>query len=278
MNKIKSFCHKISWPFRFYARAFTRLELMNRAAGLSFYTMISIFPLIIVMILFANYFFPTELLEQSVNAILKDSFPHESEIIISNIKSLFHRKMGLSFFGIIALFLGAQLLYNNLEKTMNRILHAPRHRNIVLTRLFFLLWLAGMILVIFSPLFFELIAYVSDYFGFTIPYFKKISGKTSFFLSGILMFVWITVLIPTKRLRFKRVLLGGILFSASLQFGKWLFHTYVLENINRYNVFYGSLSSTMIVMIWIFYFYNMFLFFVYWVGRHRDPVFHGETL
>jgi len=84
------------------------------------------------------------------------------------------------------------------------------------------------------------------------------------------------LILPTRKLDKIRLGKGAVGFALTIQLGKMLFKLIMQRNLSRYNLVYGSLSSTMLVMIWIFYFYNVFLFFVYWTGREHDPFFNKK--
>lgn len=255
----------------FYVKAYRRLELMNRAAGLSFYTIVSIFPLILVVTTVLSLLAPADTWQLQLKALIQDTLPFESQLLMTNIDALFSKKLTLSWIGILGLFISSQMLYVNLERIINSILHTQANRNFVITRLFFFVWLIGMVMILFAPVIVGLVAQIFASLSIDVAAITRFSGHISFLLSGFFMFCLILFVLPTRRLRFTRVLSGGILFAITLQIGKVIFKAISFQSVSRYNLVYGSLSSTMLVMFWIFYFYNMFLFFVYWAGRKNDP-------
>lgn len=257
---------------RHLSRAYKHLELMSRSASLSFYTMISIFPMIMVLVSITTQLFPESHLEVKLLEILNDVLPFEAPLVAGNIKSLFHKNFTLSGFGIVALLVSSQLLYVNFERIINAILHTGRSRNFILTRLISFIWLLAMLFILFSPVLVDMVGYMFRRVGLPLPVLSWIPLRTGYLFSGFLMFVLILLIMPTRRVNFRRVLWGGAVFTVALQLGKILFKLFVQNNLSRYDLVYGSLSSLMIIMIWVFYFYNLLLITVYWAGRREDPL------
>lgn len=259
---------------RYYYRAYKRLELMNKAASLSFYTLVSIFPMVLLLVGLLGHFFSPETLERATLYFIQEVVPYESELVWSNLRSLFGKKLAFSWFGGIALFLSAQMLYVNMEKLINGILHTTKQRHFLLTRLFFILWLLGMVSAILAPVIIEMVGARLAGLGLDISVIGKMSARGGFMLIAFLVFCLVVTILPTRRLHPKRIALGALLFAITVQIGKLGFKWFTLHNFDRYNLVYGSLSSLVLGTLWIFYFYNMFLFFIYWVGREHDPLHH----
>ena len=266
-NRLASFCQ----VFYFYYHAAIRLELYNKAASLSYYTIISIFPMILVLTALSGYVFPPQKLFAGITYFLETAMPLHSELIMTNLKSLFQKRSGFSWFGLAGLLVSAQMLYVNMEKIINRILHIDKRRNFFLTRLFFFFWLFGMVFVLLTPFVFELASSLMMLLGLPPTFWGTVSVRGGFFIVGFSVFCLIMIMLPTQRIPLRRVVSGAILFALTLQIGKFLFKMIILRNLVRYNLVYGSLSSIVLGLLWVFYFYNMFLFFVYWTGRTKDP-------
>ena len=246
---------------------------MNKAASLSFYTFISIFPMLLLLAIFFSRFFLGSVLLQSLTAFVEEALPYQSDLIIQNMTALFTQKKVFSWFGVIVLIFSAQVLYLNFTRMVNGLLHTARQRHFLINRLFFLIWLMGTVFVLFSPVIFEVITSWIVTLGFDVRVYSRFFIRGGFVLVGVIVFWVVMLIMPTHRVNFNRLFMGSVGFAVTLQLGKIIFKWFTFRNIDRYNVIYGSLSSMVLITLWIFYFYNMFLFFVYWVGRDRDPVY-----
>lgn len=257
--------------FKYYYRAWRRLEIMNKAASLSFYTIISVFPMILILAALSSYFLSKGVMLEAITAFVKETLPYRSGMIMQNLSALLTQKQVVSWFGIIMLIISAQVLYVNFEKIVNTLLHTGKERHFLITRLLFVFWILGVVLVLLTPIIFEVIAGWIAQFGLPTKALSRFFVRGGFLLLGFLVFIVVMLILPTKRVHLKRLILGGIYFAVTLQVGKIGFKWFTFHNFDRYNLVYGSLSTMVLVTLWIFYFYNFFLFFVYWVGRERDP-------
>lgn len=271
MLRFKSQIIALGHDLHFYYHAVRRLELYNKAASLSYYTIISIFPMILLLIAVSNYVLPPQQTLASLTRLLEEMLPLHSELIMTNLQSLLQKRNGFTWFGLASLLVSAQILYVNMEKIINRILHIDKRRNFFLTRLFFFIWLFGMVFVLFTPFILELVSSFMTFFGLPPTFLGSISARGGFLIIGFLIFCLMMFILPTQRIPWRRVVSGAGLFALTLQLGKFLFKKIMLRNLVRYNLIYGSLSSIVLGLLWVFYFYNMFLFFVYWTGRTKDP-------
>lgn len=273
MGRVRQNIKSAYLDIKFYYGVFLRLELYNKAASLSYYTIISVFPLLLFVTALAGYFAPMQKILAHIPGYLEEVMPVHSELITRNMHALLKYKAGFSWFGFVTLFISAQMLYVNLEKIVNRILHVPKNRHFVLTRLFFFLWLLSFIFILFTPLIFELIGAKIESIGWKFSWFAVLSARGGFVLASFIAFCFVMLIMPVRRLPFLRIAEGGVAFALTLQAGKFFFKFLTLRNLGRYNLIYGSLSSIVLGLVWIFYFYTMFLFFAYWVGRNLDPLY-----
>jgi membrane protein len=264
---LKSLYHDV----RFYYGAFKRLELHNKAASLSYYTVISIFPMMLLFTAMLGFIMPGADWVPGIRRFLDDALPMQSQLVLSNIDALMRHKAKFSWFGAGSLVVSAQMLYVNMDRIINRILHEQRNRSVVMTRLFFFPWLAGMVFVLFTPLIFDVAYAKLKGYGWQFSTLAVVSVKSGFVIAAFLMFFFVMVMLPLQRIALSRIARAGLFFALTLQVGKFVFKRVTLLSLGRYNIVYGSLSSIVLGLVWIFYFYAMFLFFAYWAGRRRDP-------
>ncbi len=249
---------------RYYYQSYRRLDFTNKSASLSFYTITSIVPLMLFVLAFMEYFVPREAIQRETMRMIAQFFPLQSKMIVSNLNSIFEKKKTFGWLGGIGLLFGARLIYLNLERIVNELLHTDRRRHFLMTRLFFLVWLVGTMAVLFTPLVMGSLRKALLYFGWNFP--AIVGSRSVFILSAFLMFLLVVTLLPAARIHPKRIVLGGLLFSTALGLGQFGFRTFAARNLVQYNVIYGSLSSLVLGALWIFYFYQMFLLCIFWTG------------
>ena len=263
---------------RFYFRVFQRLELMNKAAGLSFYTAIAIFPLIMVLLAASQAFLKPEIVLQTLERVFSAFLPYQSDLLRTNLKSLYAQRHSVTVVGGLSLLVTGQMLYVNLERIMNSLLHVKMTRRFWQTRIWFFVWLSAMVTALFAPLALDFLFVGLAQFGIRVPFIAKFANQGAFLLLVFLMFVSAMIIVPTRRPRPGKLLFGAVMFTIATAIGKSVFRILTLKSFGRYDLVYGSLSTLVLVALWVFYFYNIFLFCVYWVGREHDPIYRESRL
>lgn len=258
---------------KFYFQSFKRLEIFQKAGSLSFFTVIGIFPMLLLFITLLTNFFSQETVHNQINQILQENLPYYSQLIEENIRALQVKKSSMSWISVLSLFVSSQILFTQFERIVNTLLHTEKNRHYFKRKLIYLLWLFSMMLVLFLPFTLHPMQFLIQEFDITIPLLGPLVSITSFFIIGFIVFCLILLILPVERIHFARVMLGGVLYSLSLLIGRGLFLKITSLNLARYNLIYGSLASIILGLLWIFYVYNIFLFFVYWTGRKKDPFY-----
>ncbi len=245
----------------------------NKAAALSFYSIVSLFPILLIVISLAGHYVgESDKLLQKISLFIESILPKPEsgnlqDTFVANLKTVVEQKNTFGGFGIFFLFFVAHFLFTNLETTVNHFLHARVKRHFLVTRLLFLVWLSGIALLLFVP---SLIDWFDDmlrHWGFTMDFHWMIGGNYWFFFSAFLTFMMAMILIPTHRIDFKNALLGGAIFATLMKIAQLIFRLYTHYSFSRYNLIYGSLTTLILGAIWIFYFSNIFLLCVLWVGH-----------
>ncbi len=271
--KILLFLKSVIQRLRFYTKAYRRLEIMAQSAALSYFTVISFFPLFLVMTSILGQVIPGEYLQKLVSEFFHNIFPYSSELVERNLMSLFSKKAKFGVVGAVSLVIAAQLLFVNLERMVNRLLHSKVIRPQAKTRLMFVMWLFAVLAMLLAPVVIETFLHLLTLQNVVdvTPWLPAV-GTSGFLVTSFLFFLFVGYVLPTQRLSLKQVAVFALIFAGSLQIGKMGYRSIVAVNMDRYNLIYGSLSSLILMSLWIFYFYNVLLFVVYLMGRRFGRV------
>ncbi|HEX5036345.1 MAG TPA: YihY/virulence factor BrkB family protein [bacterium] len=250
--------------------AYVRKDFTNKSASLSFFTIISIVPLVLVLVTLLGHLVPQDVLVRETVRLMEQFFPLQNPVLLKTIGSLFAKRRTFGWFGLVTLLFSSRLLYLNLEHFVNDLLKMDRRRNYFLRRLFFLIWVTAGMLVLLTPLLLGGLRKSLGYFGFDIP--GIFASKGAFLLLSFLMFLIVMLVLPTRRIPIRRAAVGGVMFSGALTLGQWGFKALTARSVSQYNVVYGSLASLILGAVWIFYFYQLFLVLIYWTGRNLKDV------
>lgn len=246
---------------------YRELDGLNLSAALSFYTIISILPILLLMIAFLGHFVgESEVLLQKVGDFLDIIVPNLKEGFLINLRAVVDKRGAFGWFGIFLLIFGAHFLFANLERTINKLLGTHEKRHFLITRFFFIPWIIGIFLLLMLPSILDLVQETMAQWGLPSLHLG-LSGNQLFFLAALFSFLMLILLLPEKKVGFRNALLGGLIFSVFLQLARILFHYYAMNYFSRYNLVYGSLTTLILGAIWVFYFSNILILSVLWVGE-----------
>lgn len=268
---MKSFLKRIGSDLKHVAKQYREQNCINLAAALSFYTILSLLPILLVVIaLIGHYFGQSEEFLLKVSSLMDSVMPELKETFITNLRNWMSQKSAVGWVGVIFLFGAAHFLFTHLERTINRLMHSQVQRHFLITRLLFVAWLIGMTLLLAVPSMVHFFETLLRNWGLVKNFNFILSGKIWFFVFSCFSFMMIVLIIPRKKTVFKHALLGGLIFAALLEGARHIFHFYIQHTLNRYNIIYGSLNTLILAAIWIFYFSNILLICVLWVGRWKE--------
>ncbi len=234
------------------------------AGSLTFFSIMAAIPFCLLLLTFFNYILGTneEFLRFFVIKLEK-LFPAITlEVTEKIIKLLSIRGIeGISF--VLYAFQSFQL-FLCLEFTSN-IIFKSRGRRHFLISFFLSLVLVTLIiiLILISFIVSSIISMLAQYEE--IPSFLQIGKITGFLLGAIvpltLVFVAVTslyVIVPRHKVKLKNALIGALFTTIFLEAAKHIF-TFVIGEVIDFGIIYGSLSVTMIFLLWIFYSWCIYL-------------------
>ncbi|HRK27613.1 MAG TPA: YihY/virulence factor BrkB family protein [Chitinophagales bacterium] len=246
---------------------FSKDHVTSLGAGLSFYTILSLPPiLMVILLLLGNFLGPTEL-EDQINQNLTIIIGTDAAEIVHGIaKSAFTYQAGLSLtiIGILTTYFSATGVWVQLQWVLNYIWGVkPKAgtRNIVekflkdqlvallimvIIVVFMLIGLAyGMLLSYFKD-FLEL--YLTD---FSMYIMQLINLLVSYGMA-VLLFAFAFKYIPDVQLKWKHVFAGAVCTALLFGIGRYLIGLYLSRLIMITGV-YGVAGSVVLLLLWIYY-------------------------
>ena len=248
-------------------------DCFTHAASISFFALMSLFPLLIIVISALFSIFGTnEDVSRNIVPFLKIFFPHIDQSFIKEIKRLSGVK-GFSDAINAALFLWMAIqVFYSIEYAVNITFKAKKPRTFIYTTVIsvFMVFLSGILYLIsigITSLTKILKTAKIDLIG--IPYIE-ISINFLFihdtiinylipFLLVLLSLVWLYKFLPSKTVRIKDAVSGAFLTAVLWEAAKHIFTWYVGE-IADYKSLYGSLTTIIVFLLWIYYSASILLF------------------
>jgi membrane protein len=241
------------------------------SASLSYYTIFSMGPMLVVIISFAGIFFGREAVEGKIYGQIKGLIGSEAAIqiqdIIASIQKTRDSVTG-AIIGIIILLIGATGVFTEIQSSINYIwsIRAKPKKGFLKflkDRLisFSLVISCGFILLV-SLIVNALTELLNDRLK---NYFEDVAVVVFYILNIIIIFVIITVLfaiifkvLPDAKIRWKDALVGSSFTSIFFLIGKFLIGLY-LGNSNL-GLTFGAAASIIIILTWVYY-SSIILFF-----------------
>ncbi|MDI6726354.1 MAG: YhjD/YihY/BrkB family envelope integrity protein [Smithellaceae bacterium] len=249
----------------------------TQAAAISYYALLSAFPLFILTLLVISYLlgsYPG--IQETLIGAIREYHPYLTEKLLTQLGAIEEKKRLLGGLGVISLLWFASLVIRALEMALNRIFHAGARRNLLASTamalsLMILVWVAALLMVVinYGQTLISLDHAVRELFAWSLPpYFTLLFGHAIPYLIMITIVGFCYKVIPQSRITIGSALAGGVIFTFFMAIAKFLF-TWYLANHSRYTIIYGSLDALVVIFIWIFYLSLIFLFCAELVSSYR---------
>ena len=247
---------------------FNRNDCFTRAAAISFYAFFSLIPIMLLVTAALGFFLGShERQMDDVIAMVRQSLPYISDRIVNDLKGLSTQWRKFGWISIIVLISSAELVLEATAGALSSVFNSERRFGFVRRKIINLgMLLLGIIAALASILMTAASIVLSKFhlrvFGIDIVYYLVQSLTFKILLPFVLVTAVVAVvfkLFSGANLNVRYALYGSIIFTSMWEVTKQVFTWYV-SNFQSYNKFYASLGTLMLLLIWIFYSANIFLF------------------
>ncbi|MBN1237998.1 MAG: YihY/virulence factor BrkB family protein [Gammaproteobacteria bacterium] len=275
------------------AKAFAAAEPFRLAAALSYYTLLSMAPLLLIVIGTAGFFFGegavrNELIEQ-IRTLTGEDGASLAETVIANAENLERSIASLVLGGGLMLF-GATTVFAQLQGALNEIWHvkaAPanavvgflRHR-LLSFALILVMGFLLMISLVTSAVLAALQAYLGSLEIASITAWQVLNTAVSFGFAVVLI-AMIFKYLPDALIAWRDVWFGAFVTALLFVAGKYLIGLYLGQA--SIGSAFGAAGSVVVFMVWVYYAGLIFFFgaeITQAVARHRGervrPSDHGR--
>ena len=237
---------------------------LKLSASLSYYTVFSLAPLLLLLISLAGFFFGKEAIQgqvfSEVNGLIGNQAAAQIQEIIKNME-LSGKTNSAILIGAVTLLIGATSVFVEIQDSINiiwKVKAKPKRGwvKILKDRLLSSSLIVGLsFLLIVSLMVDGVLLTISDwlksYFpDVTIILFQIISALLSFVVISVLFAVIFKVL-PDAKVHWQDVRKGAFFTSCLFMLGRFLIGFYV-EKSNAGSA-YGAAGSLIIILVWVYY-------------------------
>jgi len=257
-NKFGSFLVKQVRIILIVSRNFTRDKLQFQAAGLTYYTLLSVVPVVALIFAIAKGFGFQEKLEQELLRSMKGHEEVVEQIMVFATKMLDNTQGGwLAGVGVIVLLWSVLQLLSNIENSFNDIWQVVKGRTWArkFTEYFSIMLVAPVVMVVSSSITVIITTEMEDITAGE-GFLRSIGPYVYFLIKMIpyalvwLLFTFVYMLMPNTKVRFISALIAGIIAGTSFQLVQWAYINFQV-GVSNYNAIYGSFAALPLFLIWI---------------------------
>ena len=245
-------------------------NMMLHAAGLAFYTIFSLAPLLIIIIAVTGFFFGEQAASGQLSLFIEGAVGEDMassvESIVSGVAQGGQGTLATILSTGILLFAATTVL-SQLKESLNIVWNVDKSLKQPVKMFFINRMLALLLIILFSLaliatfMISTIVSFLGPFLDDIIPGgfgFYNIINSVFFLIISTLLFSFIYKLLPDVRVKWTDVLVGAFVTSILFLIGRSAV-TYYLSNAATTST-YGAAGSFVILLIWVYY--NVMMIFV----------------
>ncbi|MCX6003035.1 MAG: YihY/virulence factor BrkB family protein [Chloroflexi bacterium] len=230
-------------------------DVGQRAAGVAYYAILSIFPLLLGLIAVFGFFLPSVNLQDELLKFVGNNIPGATNIVKENIAGIIKLRGVMSILSIVILFWGASALFSAISLAINRAWDINKYRHFLIRKVSELGMVFGTgILFLLSLGASAIVTLMRGVFNLPVTDLATVYviGRLIAFLLMFAVFLLLYKFIPNTKTYWRYVWPGALLAAALFEIARTLFIFY-LEKFANYQLIYGSITSIIALLVWIYY-------------------------
>ncbi len=245
-----------------FARAIQRFD-RNRgpeaAATISYYTIFSIFPLLIFTITALSFFIDPKVVIEKLTDLTKD-LPISPETIISQLEQVLQARTTFNIIGLVGFLWAGSGAFTSLATNLDRAWKKVRYRNVIQQRLIAITMVVLLAMFMFLSIIYATLidlSLVSKLLALDhIPWLQSLmQGAYSRIWPSIVRFalIWLLYrLIPSAHVNGWAAFWGALVASLAWGLATSGFSWFLSSGMARYDLIYGSLGAIIAFLTWVY--------------------------
>ncbi len=242
----------------------------SMGAALSYYTLFSMGPLLLIVMSVAGFVFGAEAargeLFGQLHGLIGDEAAKTLESLLATLDKP-GQSLSANMIGFAFLLIGATSVFGELQNALDRIWRAPARVNsggvwkILRARLLSLGLILGFaFLLMVSLVAGAAVSAASKWWGPIFQNFETLAQIVNIafgFILSTIIFAMIYKLMPRAQVRWKDVWIGALVTSVLFTIGKYLIGLYI--GTSGIASVYGAAGSIVVILVWVYYSAQIFL-------------------
>lgn len=248
-------------------RGFNEDKVSLRASALTFYSILSVVPILAMGFGVAKGFG----FEEKLKVILEQNLKGQEEVatwLIGFAGNMLNSVQGGWIFGIglVFLFWTVMQVLSNIENAFNSIWQVKRSRYLFrkFSDYLAIMLVAPVLVLLSSSSQVFIIEWVDrmttdvNFFGYVGPVLYTFVQLIPFIIVWLL-FLFIYMVMPNTKVNFASALLAGIIAGSAFQFLQWGYIHFQI-GVSKYNAIYGSFAALPLFLVWLHWSWLIVLF------------------
>ena len=256
-------------------KTFTEKQAAQASAGLAYYSIFSIFPLLLVFIAAGSYFIDTNQVFNVVTQFIQQALPISRQLINENLQEILQARGTAGILSLLTLLWSGSGMFTNLAYNINLAWTRAARRNFLQNRLVGLWMIVGLIGLIVLSLTLSWvtqrlphmdIAHASPTNLLLLRLISAFGSWLMIFLVFFALYHWI----PTMDVTWSATVWGALLASLAWKAVTTGFTWYLSSRFGSYQLVYGSLGAIVafLFLIYVISFITLF-------GAHLSAAIEG---
>jgi membrane protein len=239
-------------------------DARDMAASIAYFSFFSLFPLLVGVVAGASLFLDRVEIQSRLDRMLSGDFPGSADFLRTNIEALTEQRGAASIASVLGLLWSASKMFGAMNRGINLAFGVPKRHPFYLSRLRYFAMTVGMSLLLLVAVSVstavDLVTQLDlTRFGFDGTLFSSLGGRVASLVSVFVTVILIYKLVPYERLAWRDILLGALAATLLFELGKALFVLY-LGNVGNLEAVYGSLTSVIVLLLWLYFSARVLLF------------------
>ncbi|MBN1248827.1 MAG: YihY/virulence factor BrkB family protein [Anaerolineae bacterium] len=271
---------KIVRVLRRAAKRYRETEASQGAAGLAYYMLFSLFPLMLLLVTVASYILNlrSESAFRRAVGFVSEAIPVSQDLISGNLNTVLERRGTVGVFGLISTLWSASGAFTILSQHVNAAWSSTDSRSFVRKRLAAFAMVGAVALLLLLSLAGTAALQVLPRLQLPDGIFQRLQTATWPVILRLvpltftmLMFLALYRWAPTKQVSWRAVLWGSGVTAMTWEIAKSLFTWFLNSGLANYRLVYGSLGSVVALLFWIYISASIALF-----GAHLTAALDGD--
>ena len=243
------------WAVRQYKLLFYTVQglsshgTMVRSAALTFYTLMSLVPVVALVFAVVKGFGLAEGLEQNLYEVLPQS-PEVIDYVVGFAQKALARTQGgwVALVGVLTLFWAVIKVFGSIEDAFNNIWEVRSTRSAARK------YGDYIAVVVVAPILWVISSsmgnYAAEILGVAGSPAREVLSRAGSLVVAWVMFTFIYVVLPSTKVRFTAALTAGVVAGTAFVLFQWGY-VYLQRWMTSYNAIYGSFAALPLFLLWM---------------------------